>query len=156
LLALALAAISTQAFAGTETATFQSTATLNASCVVSATNVNFGTITPASGVTNANGEITSTCSKSLPYTIVISGGTSGIANARTMAGTAGNTDKLKYYLSPTASYSSSWGDGTNGTTIVNRTGTGAAQSNTVYGSLPINQYLKPDTYSDNLTVTMTY
>ena len=159
LLALALAAISSQAFAGTTSANFQSTATLSSSCVVSATNVNFGTITPAAtGTTTATGTITSTCSNNVAYSLSISAGSSAAITARTMVGgTAGNTDKLAYNLYTESALTNVWGDGTTGNGAkVSLTGTGIAQTSTVFGSLALNQYLKPDTYTDNLTVTLAY
>lgn len=145
------------AMAGTASATFQVTATVNAACVVSATNVAFGTVTPAAtGTLPATGTITSTCTKTTPYTLAISAGNSGSVAARTMAGaTSGNTDALAYNLYTTSTYTTPWGE-TVGTNTVALTGTGAAQTSTIFGQLPLNQYLKPDTYSDNLTVTLAY
>ena len=46
--------------------------------------------------------------------------------------------------------------GTGATATLSGTGTGAAQSFTTYGSLSLNQFLTPDNYSDNLTVTLSY
>ena len=157
LMALALAALSTQAFAGTATATFQATATLNSACTVSASTVSFGAITPAAtGTAAATGTVTSTCSNNVPYTLAINGGVSADISARTMAGAAsGNTDKLAYNLYTESAATNIWGDGVKGKTV-GLTGTGIAQTSTVYGQLSLNQYLKPDTYTDNLTVTLAY
>lgn len=156
MVALALAAISSQAFAGSTSANFQATATLNSSCVVTATNVSFGTITPAAtGTATATGTITSRCSNNVPYSLSINAGTGTIA-ARTMGGAAtGNTDKLAYNLYTEAAATNIWGDGTTGVKV-SMTGSGIDQTNTVYGQLALNQYLKPDTYTDNLTVTLAY
>jgi len=43
-----------------------------------------------------------------------------------------------------------------GTDTVAGTGTGALQSLTVYGQLPANQKVLPGSYSDTITVTITY
>lgn len=157
LIAIALTAISSQAFAANATATFQATATLNSACTVSADTVSFGPITPAAtGTAGATGTITSTCSNNVPYTLSINGGVSTDISARTMAGaTSGNTDKLAYNLYTDATYTNVWGDGVKGKTV-GLTGTGIAQTSTVFGQLSLNQYLKPDTYTDNLTVTLAY
>ena len=48
-----------------------------------------------------------------------------------------------------------YGDGTTGAKV-SLTGTGSTQNSTVYGKLSLNQYIKPDTYTDNLTVTLSY
>lgn len=145
------------AMAGTATATFQVSATVNSACVVSATNVAFGTVTPAAtGTLPATGTITSTCTKTTPYTLAISAGGSGNVATRTMTGgIAENADKLAYNLYTANDYTTVWGE-TIGTNTVGLTGTGVAQTSTVFGKLDLNQYLKPDTYSDNLTVTLAY
>lgn len=157
LLALALAAVSVSSFAGTATANFQSTATVSSSCSISATNVAFGTVTPAAtGSATATGTITSRCSNAVAYTMAINAG-SGTLASRTMAGgVAGNTDKLAYNLYTDAGATQVWGDGSASTSTVGLTGTGADQTSTVYGKLALNQYVKPDTYTDNLTVTLAY
>ena len=73
-----------------------------------------------------------------------------------MAGlTNGNTDKLAYNLYQDSGYATLWGDGTTGSKV-SLTGTGSTQTSTVYGTLSLNQYIKPDNYADNLTVTLTY
>ena len=157
LIAASLVLASSAAFAGSATANFQVTATVSASCAVSATNVAFGTITPAAtGTAAATGTITSTCTKTTPYTLNLNAGNSGVFTGRTMAGSTGNTDALAYNLYTESAYTNVFGDNSTGTKNVGLTGTGAAQTTTVYGSLSLNQYLKPDTYSDTLTVTLSY
>lgn len=153
----ALLAVSGSAFAGSATANFQVSATVAASCLVSATNVAFGTITPAAtGTATATGTITSTCTKTTPYNLEISAGNSNSVAARTMAGaTGGNTNTLAYNVYTSNTYATPWGV-TVGTNTVALTGTGVAQTSTVYGQLSLNQYLTPDNYSDSLTVTLAY
>lgn len=145
------------AMAATASATFQVTATVNSACIVSTENVAFGTVTPAAtGMLPATGKITSTCTKTTPYTLAISAGTSGEIANRTMAGaTSGNADKLAYNLYTSNTYATVWGE-TVGSNTVGLTGTGTAQTSTIFGRLSLNQYLKPDTYTDNLTVTLAY
>lgn len=152
----ALAALSGTAMAaGSATANFQVTATVNSSCTVSATNVNFAAVTPAAtGDATAPGTITSTCTKNTPYKLAINAGSGTIAQ-RTMGGTGGNTDKLNYNLYTDNTYTKVWGQ-TPGTDTVDLTGDGTAQTSTIYGKLPLNQYVKADSYSDNLTVTINY
>lgn len=156
LIALAFTAISSQAFATSGSASLQTTATMNPACVVAANNITFGTITPAAtGTATATGTITSTCSRSVSFTLAINAG-SGTVTQRLMAGAIlENTDKLAYNLYTAADHTTVWGDGTTGSTVAG-VGTGSSQTNTVYASLPLNQYLKSDTYTDNLTVTLTY
>lgn len=157
--ALVLAGLvgASSAFAGTATSNFQVTATVAATCTVSSTSVSFGTINPAAtGTATATGGISATCTKSTPYTLAVNAG-SGTFASRTMSGaTSGNTDKLAYNLYKDSGYTTVLGDGTNSTSTIASTGTGAAQSFTTYGSLALNQYITPDNYSDNLTVTLSY
>lgn len=147
----------THVIAGTSTATFQAAATLNAGCVVKAMNVNFGNMTPsATGTLSGSGGVVATCSKNLPYTLSISAGTSGDISSRTMMGAiADNKDKLSYNLYIDSAATNIWGDGATGKTIT-QNGAGAPIMNTIFGKLSLNQYLRPDTYTDNLTVTLTY
>lgn len=49
-----------------------------------------------------------------------------------------------------------WGDGNNWTVTVGLSGTGSSQITVIYGFLQRNQYIRPDSYSDNLTVTLAY
>lgn len=155
-LAIALAALSGSAMAGSATTTFQVTATVNASCAIAATNVNFGSVTPAAnGDATATGSITATCTKTTPYTLAINAGSGTIAN-RTMAGAdSANTDKLAYNLYTGSDHTTVWGE-TIGADTVGLNGNGAAQVSTIYGKLPLNQYIRPDSYTDNLTVTINY
>ncbi|MBA4242276.1 MAG: spore coat protein, partial [Sphingobacteriaceae bacterium] len=143
--------------AASSTAVFQVSATVSASCNVSATNVAFGAITPAAtGVAQATGTITSTCTKTTPYTLSINKGVAPTYATRTMAGTGGNTDLLNYNLYTSNAYTTIFGDATESTQTVGGTGTGVAQATTVYGQLSLNQYIKPDAYTDNLIVTLSY
>ena len=154
----AMGAFSASAFAGTATASFQATATLTSSCTISATNVAFGTFTPtaASTMLNGSGTITSTCSNAVPYTLNINAG-NGTFAARSMKGSAtGNTDVLGYNLYTDNTYTNVFGDASTGTKNAALTGTGSAQTTNVYGQLNESQFITPDNYVDNLTVTLKY
>lgn len=158
--AVALAmAIGSSAFAATpQTATFQATATLNSSCLLSATAVAFGTFTPSitANTIAATGTISSTCSNNVPYALSLNAGSNGTIAARQMAGgTSGNTDKLAYNLYKEVAYTNILGDGTTGVKT-SLTGTGVAQTTTVYGKLDGTQFVTPDSYTDTITVTMAY
>lgn len=160
LFAFALMGVISQAFsAGTETANFQAAATLNASCTVSAVNINFGAINLRSQ-SRANGQITATCSNGLQYTISIPVPTGGLR--KMTSANSNNADGLIYGLYrdnlvdgngvPYAGLGV-WGEGKEAR---NFTGTGTSQSNIVYGSIGGRQYNQPDNYSDNVTVVLTY
>lgn len=155
---MAFTVIASQAFAGTTSTNFQSTATLSSSCVVSATTLAFGVITPAStGVNKSTSNINVLCTKDTSYTLALSTG-NGTYAQRHMVGTNGNTNKLNYniYVDSSYPFSDIWGDGTNNTANVWEISSGTTFNHVVYGVLPLNQYLQPDNYSDNLTVSLTY
>ncbi|MYM40155.1 Csu type fimbrial protein [Duganella qianjiadongensis] len=157
-IAMIASCISTSALSGSITTNLQSSATISSSCMVSANSVSFGTVTPAaSGTVTANSSITAKCSNGLPYNVMVSAGVGGTSTkARAMTGAnSSNTDKLSYQVYSDSGYSTRWMD-EKGPLILGFTGNGAAQLIPVYGSLSLNQYLIPDTYTDSLTVTLSY
>ena len=154
--------ISAQANSATTIANFQTSTTLNATCTIVASNVSLGLIALdpinlGKIPKNMYGFIKVFCSKGIDYTIGLSAGNSNDFANRTMAGTNGNTDKLSYNI-----YIDSrevvWKDqGTPWIDVVTGTGNGAQQT-IPYGLavFPKKQIVKPDIYSDTLTVIMTY
>jgi spore coat protein U-like protein len=75
-----------------------------------------------------------------------------VAN-RKMTGPAAN--QLNYSLFRDAGRTSNWGN-TVGTDTVPGAGTGVAQTFTVFGRIPGSQPRAPGTYSDTITVTLTF
>ncbi|HWA31053.1 MAG TPA: spore coat U domain-containing protein [Rhizomicrobium sp.] len=136
--------------------TFTVTATVLASCSVSAADLDFGIYAPGSGSdTTASSTIDVTCSNGATYTIKLDGGS--VANdmtAREMSD--GSSHTLSYGLYTDASCTTIWGDGTGSTATVGGTGNGSPQSVTVYGKVPAGQYATPATYTDHISVTVTY
>jgi spore coat protein U-like protein len=61
---------------------------------------------------------------------------------------------LHYSLFSNAGYSTNWGNTTG--SWVTGTGTGAAQTLTVYGQIPASQHTISGTYTDTITATVTY
>lgn len=156
--AMLLAVISgTTMAAGSATANFQATATLNNACTVSSSNVDFGVIDATHN--QGQGNITAHCTKGTTYNINVSAGTSGSYAARSMkAATSGNTDVVLYNLYTDTSYAAAkvWKDSGWGMGSLSQ-GNGNDQTYTLYGQVANNQYLvRPDSYSDNLTVTISY
>ncbi len=78
-----------------------------------------------------------------------------------MVGSNGNTDKLNYSLKFISGLTYvNWGESTSigdpdkvKSVLFNY---GTALTHTIYARIPSNQYIKPDVYSDNLTVIVTY
>lgn len=96
------------------------------------------------------GTVEVSCGASASYTISLSAGFGTFAS-RVMTGGA---SQLDYNLFTDSQRVTVWGDGTAGSTTVSATGTGA--SYTVYGLIPARQNVPAGSYSDTITVTVTY
>lgn len=142
--------------AGSVSAQFHVTATVLNNCAVSAGDLAFGSYSASSASpATATSTIQVTCTTSLPYTVALDGGTSaGNVAARTMSDGAAHT--LGYGLYTSGAYATLWGDGTGGTSTMAGTGSGTAQSLTVYGRIPAAQFVAAGSYSDLVTVTVNY
>nr|WP_217283650.1 spore coat U domain-containing protein [Aquabacterium terrae] len=153
---MALTILAGPAPAATTTTTFTVQVTIVASCVIgSASTLNFG---GSQGVITTNVDQTSTvqvqCTDTTPYNIGFNAGTgSGATVAVRKMTNAGNT--INYSLYSDAGRTTVWGN-TVGTDTVAATGNGASQSYTVYGRVPAQTTPAPATYSDTITVTVTY
>jgi spore coat protein U-like protein len=154
-LVAALALSGAEAQAATTTTTFAVQMTITASCVInSASTLNFG----SSGVLSANIDQTSTlqvqCTNTTPYNIGMNAGTgTGATVAVRKMTSGGNT--INYTLYSDSGRTTVWGN-TVGTDTIAATGSGAAQSYTVYGRVPAQTTPTPAAYTDTITVTVTY
>lgn len=146
------------AHAASATATFQVTATVVNSCVVTATELAFGSITPTSEATvvGKSSNISVTCSNAAPYTVSVGFGANGGTAANRFMKNSANADKLAYNIYTEAAYTNVFGDGTDSSKTVGLTGTGVAQTIPVYGKLLQNQFVSAGTYADTLTVNVAY
>jgi len=126
---------------------------LAANCSVSATGVAFGlydtsSATPRDGV----GDIAVKCDLLTAYSVSLSTGSGSYADRRmtTPGGTLGYnlyTDLLRLLV---------WGDGSFGTLAAAGVGTVGTAHLPVYGRIPAQQNVGVGSYSDNVTVTVTY
>jgi spore coat protein U-like protein len=129
------------------------------SCTVSASGVAFGVYDPTSPAALASsGTIAVSCtvpSGHNPVTIAFSTGSSGTFGARKMVS---GTDTLNYNLYLDAAYTQVWGDGTGNTVTDTQFVTHGkpAFSATVYGMMPALQSAAAGTFSDTITVTVSF
>jgi spore coat protein U-like protein len=155
-----LATVAAQAANPTVTTTFQVSATVQPNCTTSATALGFGNYTPGNGAVTGSSTITVNCTKNTGYTIALNpGSTTGDAFTQRLMASGANT--LQYNLYTSAALTTVWGDGTGATTTEAGTGAGLATAATykVYGNLPdsaANQTAIPGSYTDTITVTVTY
>ncbi|AZO45126.1 MULTISPECIES: spore coat U domain-containing protein [Mesorhizobium] len=153
---LAISALfSGEASATTTTTNMTVQMTITASCTISsASTLNFG----SSGVIAANVDQTSTvqvqCTNTTPYNIGLDAGTGSGATVAARKMTNG-ASTITYSLYSDSGRTTVWGS-TIGTNTVSATGTGSAQSFTVYGRVPTQSTPAPAAYTDTVTVTVTY
>ena len=142
--------------AGTATGQFDVTATVLDNCSVTASDLAFGNYAPSSGApATASTTLQVTCTPALAYTIALDGGTTtGAVAARALRD--GGAGQLSYGLYTSSGYSTIWGDGSGTTQTVAGTGNGAAKGHTVYGRIPASQFVAAGSYSDRITVTVSY
>lgn len=146
----------TAALAATATNTFQSRIVIQSHCIVSATNtLDFGT----SNLLLANNDQTTTfevqCTNTTTYSIALNAGTTagGTTATRKMISAASATVDYQMFSDPARTLN--WGN-TVPTDTVSGTGTGSAIIYTVYGRVPPQVTPAPNTYTDLVTVTVTY
>jgi spore coat protein U-like protein len=150
-----LALVGGYANAGTATAPFGVTMLITAQCVINSTaTLDLG----SSGVINANHDANTPlhiqCTNTTPYTIGLDKGTTtGGAIAQRLL-VSGASATVNYNLFQSAAYATVWGDTGGG--LVSSTGNGADQTFTIFGRVPAQTTPAPGTYTDTVTVTVTY
>lgn len=145
------------AYAATSTTTFGVDATVANACSVSATALSFGNYDPVTAAAvNSTTTVSVTCSNGAPYDVGLDAGTTTGATVTSRQMTDASANTLDYALYSDSARTTNWGN-TVGTDTVTGTGTGAAQSLTVYGAIASGQTTAAvGSYSDTITVTVTY
>lgn len=161
---LTAAAATAAASAGSASAqpaqtTLNVTANVTANCSVTASAVDFSNINPLLAQNfDATGSLTISCTSGAAWSAALgvgSGTSATYANRRMRLGATANM--LNYSLYTTAARNVVWGDGSSGTATVAGTGTGSAQTISVFGRIPSGQTTAPaGAYADSVTVTVTY
>lgn len=130
------------------------TATVASNCLISAASLAFGSAGLLSSNLDATNSVTVTCTNTTPYNISLSAGSgSGATVATRKMTSAGHT--VAYSLYRDAGHANVWGN-TVGSDTVASTGTGSAQTFTIYGRVRPQTTPAPGTYSDTIVVTVTY
>ena len=143
--------------AATATSTLNVTATVTANCIVSTTALAFGNVNTLSGANvDSSGGLSITCTNGTSWSAAAGVGSGSGASFASRRMTSG-ANLLSYNLYTSAARTTIWGDGTASTGTFAGTGTGAAQSVTVYGRVGSGQTSVPaGAYADTVTVTVTY
>ena len=98
----------------------------------------------------STGNVAVTCDVSTPYSIALTQGSGSFASRALTSG----ANTLAYNLYADPARTSVWGDGTAGTVTVS--GSAASANHTVYGRIPARQNVFAGSYSDLITVTLTF
>ncbi|MDP2738275.1 MAG: spore coat U domain-containing protein [Pseudorhodobacter sp.] len=144
------------AAAQTVTDTFDVTITIADECQITSTQtLDFGSVGVLTANVDAAATLEVTCTPSTAYDIGLDAGqgTGATTTARLMTSVA--TDTVEYHMYQDASRSVNWGN-TILTDTQASTGTGSTQSFTVYGRVPVQTTPPTGTYTDTVTVTVTY
>jgi len=141
--------------AGSDSANMSVTATVIASCDVSANTLAFGNYDPVSSTPlDASTTISVTCTNGSGYEVAMDAGqgSGATVGARKMASGA---NLLTYSIYRDSNRNNVWGATSGGNTVTG-TGTGAAQCINVYGRIPVNQTAPIGNYTDTVVVTVSY
>jgi spore coat protein U-like protein len=142
-LAAALSLGAAAAQAQTATTTFTVSADVLSACSVAATDLVFGNYLATAAVPlDSTSTITVTCTNGATYGVDVG----ATPMARTMAGPGGN---LNYGMFNEVGRTTAFG-------VAGATGSGAAQAYTVFGRVPVAQFVQAGAYSATVTVTVTY
>ena len=122
-------------------------------CSFNVTEVNFGSYDVFSNVAlHSAGNIDMNCPIGVGYHITLTAG-SGTFSKRVMSSGA---HSLNYNLFTAANRVLVWGDATNGSATVSGSGTGVRVNHVVYGQIPPQQNVPAGSYSDTITVVITF
>ena len=143
------------ACAATATDSFGVTITIQSDCrITTTTTLDFGTQGVLAAAVDATSTLGVICTPSTAYDIGLDAGGGSGATTTTRKMTSGGAT-IDYQMFQDAGRTTNWGD-TIGTDTVSGTGTGSAQSFTVYGRVPAQTTPATGTYTDTVTVTLTF
>jgi spore coat protein U-like protein len=143
------------ASAATATGTFQSRITILAECQVVATNtLDFGTVGQLIANVDTDALFSVQCTNNTPYDIGLDAGTTAGGTTATRLMTDGSAT-VSYQMFSNAARTINWGN-TVGTDTISDIGTGSNKSYTIFGRVPSQVTPAAATYTDTVTVTITY
>ena len=132
---------------------FALTAQQGHACTLNVTGVNFGSYDVFNNsALDTTGNIDVNCPSGVGYSIELSEG-GGTHTQRVMGSGA---HRLNYNLYTAANRAVVWGDATSGTVTVNGTGIGVNVNHGVYGRIRALQNVHPGSYSDTITIMITF
>ena len=167
-LLISTASLNLPVYAFTTTADMNVSADINASCIMSSTDLDFGDYDATSvNVTadlTATATISTTCTSGTNGVISMSGGSHVLfcmsSKCHRQMANQDETSFLRYniYTNESLSWGSVWSDNTSATNeVVQVIGSGVSQNTTVYGEITKNQRnAAAGSYTDTITITLNY
>ncbi len=140
------------AVAATVTTNFAVSVTVQATCLITASSLDFGTYVGVVAVTTSTLSIT--CTNTTPYNVGLGAGLAPGASVTSRQMSSGGI-QMPYAVFSDIARTINWGE-TVGVDTVTGTGSGTAQVLNVYGQIPAGQFVNPGTYTDTITATVTY
>jgi spore coat protein U-like protein len=132
---------------------FALTAQQGHACTLNVTGVNFGSYDVFSNsALDTTGNIDVNCPRGVGYSMALTAG--GGTHTQRVMDSGGH--RLNYNLYTAANRAVVWGDATSGTVTVNGTGIGVNVNHGVYGRIPALQNVHPGSYSDTITIMITF
>jgi spore coat protein U-like protein len=161
---LLCALTTTPTFAGSASANLTVQVTITASCTINVATLNFGGSVAGTalvaGVTNGSTTVSTTCTNGSPYAIGMDNGANASVGQRRMKNGA---NFINYNLYTDSGFANPWTTASSSTTCASAnscalgTGTGSAQSTTIYGQIPtVAVAPAAGAYSDTVSMTITY
>lgn len=145
--------------AATATASLNVRLVIQAGCTFSASStlLDFGTYGALTQNIDQTASIVLTCTNTTPYNIGLSSGTgsASVTMRKMTVGAAGAGAAVGYALYSDSARTTNWGNDAAGG-WQGGTGTGSAQTYTVYGRVPQQTSPAPGTYQDTVTVTVNF
>ena len=134
---------------------------VNGTCTINAATLDFGSTGLLTVAINATASLSVTCTNTTPFSVGLDNGANFSSTRRMRQGATSNY--IGYQLYTDAGLTNAWTTASSSTTCTTAnscilgTGNGSAQSVTVYGQVPaLGVAPVPGTYTDTVTVTVTY
>ncbi|TCJ11697.1 SCPU domain-containing protein [Parasulfuritortus cantonensis] len=147
------------ALAATATGNLSVSATVSDTCTVGTSSIDFGAYNPISGsARSGTGAVKVTCTTGTPYSIELGTGANTASCSGNRCMKDASTHYLPYELYLDSGHVTVWGgaDYVAGTAKVSQTGTGAEQTHDLYGGIAASQNVPAGSYSDTVTITISY
>jgi spore coat protein U-like protein len=136
-------------------ASFNVQAQNTATCNLSATAMNFGTLANLTTAQATTNQIAITCTTGAAYAVALNNGINGGTSPTNRIMVSSTNQKLSYGIYKDAAHVQAWG-ATSGANTLTGTGTGVTQNLTAYALLPAQGNPSAGTYSDTVVVTINY